>query len=115
MNMPGKKIDLGQFRFWPHGVLLLLLLAVVTLSVMAFVHPAASPQTQSQTPEMTESPTPIQLTETDAAVTTQTVEILPPPTADEIGSTDGIIFGSTILILILLIATLRETLQRKGK
>lgn len=35
-------------------------------------------------------------------------------TPEEIGYTDGIIFFSTVLVLILLVGTLRETLHRKG-
>jgi hypothetical protein len=38
-----------------------------------------------------------------------------PPTPEEIGYTDGIIFMSTLLILILLVGTLRETLRRKRR
>ena len=45
---------------------------------------------------------------------TQTAEVEAlPPTPEEIGYTDGIIFMSTLLILILLLGTLREALWRK--
>jgi hypothetical protein len=37
-----------------------------------------------------------------------------PSTTEEIGSTDGIILWATVLVLILIIGTLRETLHRKG-
>ena len=66
--------------------------------------------------------TPSQVSETDLGSPvgdlemTQTAEQdAQPPTPEEIGYTDGIIFMSTLLILILLVGTLRETLRRKGR
>ena len=46
--------------------------------------------------------------------TTETITMDIPPTPDEIGYTDGIIFFATILVLILLVGTLREVIHRKG-
>jgi hypothetical protein len=51
----------------------------------------------------------------DSALTsTAEMEDLP-PTPEEIGYTNGIIFCSTVLVLILLVGTLRETIRREGR
>ena len=113
--MAGKAFRFEKFKFWPHGVVLILLLGVITLSVMAFIHPILAQPQETQTPVLTETPSQAQLIETDLDVAAQTQQAMPPPTPDEIGSTTGIILWATILVLILLIGTLRETLYRKGK
>lgn len=46
--------------------------------------------------------------------TAETVIVDLPPSPNEVGYTDGIIFLATILVLILLVGTLREVVQRKG-
>ena len=96
-------------------ILILLVLGVLTVSILAFTSPvsqgrqAATPSpTALEGQEITEPTTAINLTQTAEADAM-------PPTAEEIGYTDGIIFMSTVLILILLVATLRETIRRKGR
>ena len=97
-------------RCWP---LIGLVFIVLVFSILAFNSPV-SRHPQVVTPSETDEPT------TGSSVGTAEPEIvetlqeeLDPPTPDEIGYTDGIIFWSTILILILLIATLREVVRRK--
>ncbi len=80
-----------------------LVLGVLVLSILAFFSPV-SQGWQETTP----TPTAYELTPTNETEA-------PPPTPEEIGYTDGIIFMSTLLILILLIGTLREILRRKGR
>jgi len=113
--MAGKAFDIGKLRFWPHGVFLILLLGVITLSVMACIQPILAEPQEMQTPVLTETPSQGQSIETDSDIAAQTQQALPPPTPDEIGSTTGIIIWAMILVLILLIGTLRETLHRKGQ
>ena len=113
--MAGKAFKIGKFKFWPHYVFLILMLGVITLSIMAFIQPILVQPEETKAPVQTETLSEMQLTETASDVAAQTQQALPPPTPDEIGSTTGIIIWATILILILLIGTLRETLYRKGK
>ena len=103
-----------KLKIWPHGILLVLVLSVISLSLLAFIHPVAHGAAQvspSQTPLATETGG----LATQSTDQNEIQETLPPPTPDEIGSTNGIIFWSTVLILILLIGTLRETIHRKGQ
>ncbi len=111
-NLTKRKLNL---RIFPHGIMLVLVLSVIFLSVMAFVNPVAQGATTTPAPSSTFSATDVDTDVTQQADQTQTEEILPPPTPEEIGSTNGIIFWSTILVLILLIGTLRETILRKDK
>lgn len=113
--MAGKAFRIRKLKFWPHWVFLILLLGVITLSVMACIQPILAEPQETQTPVQTETPSQGPLMETNSDVAIQTQQALPPPTPDEIGSTTGIILWATILVLILLIGTLRETLYRKGK
>ena len=96
-------------------VLILLVLGVLTLSILAFASPVFQNR-QAVTPSPTELANP-PTGETDANLhVTQTAEAEAlPPTPEEIGFTDGIIFMSTVLILILLLATLRETILNKNR
>jgi len=96
-------------------ILIALVLAVLVLSILAFISPI-SEGGQRATPTLTE----IFIIETGTlegdTELNQTAEIdAQPPTPEEIGYTDGIIFMSTLLVLILLVGTLRETLRRKGR
>lgn len=104
----------NKLHLWPHGIILALVFGVVTLSILAFMNPVTQGATATplfSTPSATDSPE----SELLPVEQTQTEEVLPPPTPEEIGSTNGIIFWGTVLILILLIGTLRETLLRKGQ
>ncbi len=93
--------------------LVILILSVLILASFAFGRPNGQEA-------ITASPTATLMTnaETGTATvnntTTETVTPDIPPSPDEIGYTDGIIFFATILVLILLVATLREVIHRKG-
>ena len=96
-------------------VLIALVLVVLVLSILAFISPISQGGQGS-------TPTPSVVSKTGAARPTGDLEMTQtaegdtlPPTPEEIGYTDGIIFMSTLLILILLVGTLRETLRRRGR
>ncbi len=93
----------------PQWVLVMLVLGVLFLSSLAFSKPI-SQKRQDPTSVETQTKT---VTGTPEATATATED--EPPTPEEIGYTDGIIFCSTVLVLILLVGTLRETLRRKGR
>jgi TRAP-type C4-dicarboxylate transport system permease small subunit len=96
----------------PQWVLMVLVLGVMILASVAFIHPERQVNATTS-PISTASPTPV-VDETELspdALVTATESL--PPTPEEIGYTDGIIFCSSILVLILLVGTLRETLRRK--
>jgi len=96
-------------------VLILLVLGVLALSILAFASPV-SQGLQAATPSPTGLVDPATGETTENLDVTQTAEAEAlPPTPEEIGFTDGIIFMSTVLILILLLATLRETILRKNR
>lgn len=110
---PVDKKDRGLFaEIRAQWMLVALAAAVLTLSVLAFSSPVSQNSTLA-------TPSPAGMTEctaTAAAAQTQTAESeAAPPTPEEIGYTDGIIIMSTLLILILLVATLREALRRKAR
>ena len=96
-------------------VLIALVLVVLVLSILAFISPISQGGQGS-------TPTPSMMSGTDEATPagdlgmTQTAAVdTLPPTPEEIGYTDGIILMSTLLILILLVGTLRETLHRRKR
>ena len=105
-----------KLKFKPSWILYVLVVAVLLLSILAFISPICQNPVET-TPSPTTQTTATDIegeTIPDVALTT-TPEAYPlPPTPEEIGYTDGIIFLSTILILILLVATLREILYRKA-
>lgn len=100
----------NRLQLLPHWTFFILLFGVLTLSTMAFFSPIS--QAASPTPTPSAAAITQVVSCTPEAQVTPTIE-LPPPTPDEIGYTNGIIFWSTILILILLIGTLREILHKK--
>ena len=96
-------------------VLIALVLVVLVLSILAFISPISQGGQGS-------TPTPSVVSTTGAATPTGDLEMTQtaegdtlPPTPEEIGYTDGIILMSTLLILILLVGTLRETLHRRKR
>jgi hypothetical protein len=103
-----------KLKIWPHGILLVLVLGVISLSLLAFIHPVAHGAAQVA-PTQTPLATAAEGLATQSTDQNEAQETLSPPTPDEIGSTNGIIFWSTVLILILLVGTLRETIHRKGQ
>lgn len=92
---------------WILGLLAMAMI-VIGLAILAFLSPISQPAvapTETVSPEAG-YPSPDGVTPT------------PEPTqflldADEIGHTDAIIFWSTVLLLILVIGTFRETFLRK--
>jgi hypothetical protein len=95
-------------------VLLVLVLGVLILSSLAFVRPISQDE-QTPTPMNTASITPEDSGTPEGTGTPLADPNALPPTPEEIGYTDGIIFCSTVLVLILLVGTLRETVRRKGR
>lgn len=115
--MPLRKKDGLRFKHRSRfrWILIALVIGVLVLAVFAFISPVS--QNGRATPP---SPTDEIFQDDDTPEgypqLTQTAEVdALPPTPEEIGYTDGIIFMSTLLILILLVATLRETLHRRGR
>ena len=102
----------SKMRLVPQIILLLLIMAVVILAILTLTRPI-SQQAQTETPcptlvaVMTEQAT-LFVDETSTAIVP-----LEPPTPEDIGYTDGIIFWSTVLVLIMLVGVLIETLRRK--
>jgi hypothetical protein len=93
-------------------ILFTLIIGVVILAILTFTRPISQVERT-----ITPCPTAIALTATaqpsgTAIVTTPTSEVVP-LTPEEIGYTDLIIFWSTVLVLILLVAVLRETILQK--
>lgn len=113
MSIEGNNKESVGFSFWPHGLLILLIVVVVALYILSCMEPIIPQQFATLTPELTETPAPESISQTDEPGQDQDIVI--PLTEEEIGSTDGIVFWSTILILILLVGTLRETLRRMGQ
>jgi hypothetical protein len=106
--------DRSKLKFSPHWLLFFLTLGVLMLSSLAFVQPASQID-QTPTPSPMALAVPSEEAMADSALTsTAEMEDLP-PTPEEIGYTNGIIFCSTVLVLILLVGTLRETIRREGR
>lgn len=93
--------------------LVILILSVLILASFAFGRPNGE-EAVTATPTATLMINAETGTAMASNTTTETVTPDIPPTPDEIGYTDGIIFFATILVLILLVATLREVIHRKG-
>lgn len=109
INGNGKKTKIPL-----HWSFFIMIFGVLALSIVAFF----SPISQCEPPAVT--PSEVAMAETGSSTpefqgTPVPTETLPPPTPDEIGYSNGIIFWSTILILILLIGTLREILYARKK
>jgi hypothetical protein len=99
----------------PQIILLLLIIAVVILAILTFTRPI-SQQAQIQTG--TPCPTLLALMTEQSTLfvnltSTPTIP-LGPPTPEDIGYTDGIIFWSTILVLIMLVGVLINTFRQKS-
>lgn len=96
----------------PQIILFVLIIAVVVLAILTFTRPI-SQQAQTETP----CPTLLALMTEQATlfvdVTPTPLLDLEPPTPEDIGYTDGIIFWSTVLVLIMLVGVLIETLRRR--
>ena len=103
----------SKMRIEPQYVMIFFSLVILLVIIAAFVRPVY-PATLSQTVEPSFTPIAETPQMTEASEITPTPTSLP-PTPEEIGYTDGIIFWATILVIILLVGTLRETLRRKGE
>lgn len=114
--MAGRNRDhpFSKLKFNPHWLLFILVLSILILSSLAFIQPISSDNEES-TPSPTGDAFMGEGTPPIAAETPQVGIEESPPTPEEIGYTDGIIFFSTVLILILLVGTLREVIRRKGQ
>lgn len=104
-----------KFRFRPQWILFVIVLGVVVLSVLALRSPVAERSnilgpTPTPSPEVEDSDEEGTPDQPDLATPQQA-----PPTVEEIGNTNGIILWSTVLVLIILVGTIRETLSRNGE
>jgi hypothetical protein len=93
--------------------ILILVMGVLIISSLAFLQPRSTDAAET-TPSPVASPS---MEENGTAVIMETADVEveeAPPTPMEIGYTDGIIFFSSVLVLIVLVGTLRETIRRKG-
>ena len=104
-----------KFQFRPQWILFVVAIGVIVLSVLALLSPIAerSGLLDSTLTPFTSDEAGME-TETTNQIITPTLEQAP-PTVEEIGNTNGIILWSTLLVLILLVGTLRETLHRNGE
>lgn len=114
--MPLREIEPkpSRQRIGPQWVLMVLVLVVMILTSVAFAHPGGQ-VSSSLTPASTVSVTPDSGETEFGSDALETTAGSQPPTPEEIGYTDGIIFCSSVLVLILLVATLRETLLKKDE
>lgn len=103
-----KKGPTRKISFWPHGAFMILILGVVLLTILALLQPPSEGIVLTTSTAITQTPDPDQIENG-----TRTPEPYP-PSPEEVGSTSGIIIWGTLLVLIFLIGTLRETLYRKG-
>jgi hypothetical protein len=93
--------------------LLGLLIIVVILAILALRSPISEPiGERTMVPTLADTPSVESLTETPQpeVIILSPEDFLDP---EEIGHTDGIIFWSTVLLVIVIVSTLRETLLRK--
>jgi len=97
----------------PQWILLVLVIGVMIITSIAFMQPIsrgrAVPTPTFETADVTSEGAAI-----ENAAPTPSVTPTEPPSAEEVGYTDGIILCSSVLVLILLVGTLRETLRRRN-
>ncbi len=103
---------LTKFKFEPQYFIVFFSLVILITFVIVFVRPVYPASLQTTTgPSIAAIVNPQSTSDNGVAPTPTNL----PPTPEEIGYTDGIILWATILVVILLVGTLRETLRRKGK
>jgi len=113
--MPDRN-DENDHHFWNSKLLwtlLALIVMVLILAVLALRSPISQPigeRTMVPTPDDTPFADSLTATPEPEVIILGQEDFLDP---DEIGHTDGIIFWSTVLLLIVVIGTLRETILRK--
>ena len=109
----------NKFKLWvkskfePQHLIILFSLVILLAFIVVFARPVyPAPLNQTAEPTFTAVVETSQTTLDNALTPTPTSL---PPTPEEIGYTDGIIFWATVLVIILLVGTMRETLRRKGE
>lgn len=113
--MPNNNQEANE-KFWGSRLmwtLLVMIFVIVVLAFMAFRSPISQPIgerviTVTVTPALSDDE--LAATPEPEVIVLEPEDFLDP---DEIGHTDGIIFWSTVLLLIVVAATLRETILRK--
>jgi len=97
----------------PQWILLALVIGVMIITSVAFMQPLSRGRAlPTPTAEMLAYPVEGETLESSAP--TPSVTPTEPPSAEEVGYTDGIILCSSVLVLILLVSTLRESLRRRN-
>ncbi|MFN2304764.1 MAG: hypothetical protein ACK2TV_13625 [Anaerolineales bacterium] len=99
-------------RWVPQIILFVLMIAVVTLAIITFTRPI-SQQAQTETSSPTQQALLTEEATLNVDLTPTPLVAIEPPTPENIGYTDGIIFWSTILVLIMLVGVLIETVRRR--
>jgi hypothetical protein len=100
--------------FGPYWILIVLVIGVLILATLAFLRPIAGSGPTVTPADTTASLTPEGVQETLATGDQTSTATETPPSPEDIGYTDGIIFCSSVLVLILLVGTLREVIRRRG-
>ncbi len=104
---------LSKIKFEPQYLIFLFSSLILLAIIIVFARPVY-PAALNQTTEPSFTP----IVETQQPIVDGEITPTPtalPPTPEEIGTTDGIIFWATVLVIILIVGTLRETLRRKGE
>ena len=97
----------------PQWILLALVIGVMIITSVAFMQPLSRGRAlPTPTPDLVGYPVESETAESPMA--TPSVTPTEPPSAEEVGYTDGIILCSSVLVLILLVGTLRESLRRRS-
>jgi len=102
-------------KFEPQYLIFVFSTVVLLLFLIAFVRPVYPAALGLTAEPTTEASLEADQQDAENLLTTTSTPELEPPTPEEIGYTNGIIFWATVLVIILLAATLRETLYRKGE
>lgn len=97
----------------PQWILLALVIGVMIITSVAFMQPISQAQVVP-TPTLEVVDSTLEAATHENAVPTPSATPTEPPSAEEVGYTDGIILCSSVLVLILLVGTLRETLRRRN-
>lgn len=100
----------GRKLMWS---LIAMLVAIIILAVLALRSPISQPigeRTMVPTIDATVSEVSPEVTPEPVVIILEPEDFLDP---EEIGHTDGIIFWSTVLLLIVVLGTLREIILRK--
>jgi cbb3-type cytochrome oxidase subunit 3 len=102
-------------KFEPQYVLFFFSLMVLLIIVIAFARPVYPFPLQSTAQPSCTAAVQTGQTQTENGITPTPSPELIPPSPEEVGYTNGIIFWATILMFILFAATVREIWRRKAK